>query len=72
MIVLELADLGGQAGPLVDQLQDLQVELVDLGAEVLQRVSADLAGIACCCAALGFARHGKVSSSEVTAQFLVI
>ena len=36
VVVLDLADLGGEAGPFVDQLQDLQVELVDLGAQALQ------------------------------------
>ena len=33
---LDLADLGGEVGPLVDELEDLQVEFVDLDAEGLQ------------------------------------
>ena len=35
LLGLDLADLGGEVGPFVDQLEDLQIELVDLNAEGL-------------------------------------
>ena len=49
VIVLDLADLRRQAGSLVDQLEDLQIELVDLGAQVLRGEAAvALVGRRCC------------------------
>ena len=36
LVVLGLADFAGDGGPFVDQLEDLQVELVDLGPQALQ------------------------------------
>src|SRR5262249_44493689 len=57
LVVLDLADLGRDAGALVDELEDLQVELVDLGAQATE-VSLHL-GAGCMTGGLGLSRHGK-------------
>src|SRR5262249_33448694 len=53
------ADLAGNGGPLVDQLDDLYVQFVDLGAEPLQlrRRTGHGRGVGWWVAALGFAGH---------------
>ena len=67
LIVLDLADLRGEAGPLVDQFQDLQVELVDLRrAEYAGSCDVRDAAVllAVVTVALGFRAPCQVSSQE--------
>ncbi len=56
LIGLHLADLPGDRGPLVDELEDLQVELVDLDAQCLQVAAAWRT----CRTAVGLARHVQI------------
>lgn len=58
VIVLDSADLRRQPGTLVDQLEDLEIELVDLRADVSQgcgHLAAHRGGRS----VIGFARHKK-------------
>src|SRR5437868_473019 len=56
VIVFQAADLGGQGGSLVDELEDMQVQLVDMASETAERRSHSVGGGGTV-AALGLARH---------------